>query len=52
MHNTYNAYKSIAFLETIAKTHDMLSGNTLQVFVIEEWLRDLADPDILSNLSE
>lgn len=52
MHNTYIAYKSFAFSETIAKTHDMLSGNTLEVFAIEEWLQDLANPDILSSLSE
>lgn len=35
MHDTHNAYKSIAFSETITKAHTMLSGNTLQVFVID-----------------
>lgn len=35
MHDTYNTYKSIAFSETITKAHAMLSGNTLQVFVID-----------------
>lgn len=35
MHDTYNAYESIAFSETITKAQAMLSGNTLQVFVID-----------------
>lgn len=35
MHDTYNAYKSIAFSETITKAHDMLSRNILQVFLID-----------------
>lgn len=35
MHDTYNTYKSIAFSETITKAHNVLSGNTLQVFVMD-----------------
>lgn len=35
MRDTYNTYKSIAFSETVTKAHSMLSGNTLQVFVMD-----------------